>query len=253
MSLFVVFEGGEGSGKSTQAHRLATALKERGIPFLLTYEPGDTNLGGELRKMLLDRDREPMSKRTEALLFAADRSEHVDNVIRPALARGEVVICDRYIASNIAYQGYAQGLSEKSIRSLSEWASGNLYPDVTIYLDVPPKIGVQRACTVKKTRFEDKDLEFHQRVAEGFDALIEPSWLTLDAREPIDFLAGHILPHVLEVLRLKKEAQRVMEEVYTRSITTVSDHMQQLGFSQAEIDYIKGQGEIIKGERAGWH
>jgi dTMP kinase len=248
MSLFIVFEGGEGSGKSTQCHLLATALKERGIPFILTHEPGDTEVGVELRKILLDRNRAPLSAKTEALLFAADRSEHVDNVIRPALARGEVVICDRYIASSVAYQAYAGGLPKDTIRSLSEWATNSLYPDVVFYMDLSPEIGLKRVSDARMTHFEDKGLEFHRRVKDGFDDQYSATWVQMDGRDSAEALAGRILEHTLHMIKLKEEARRVMEEVFTRSVTNANDIMQQLGFSEEERNHFLLRAKALRKE-----
>lgn len=249
MSLFIVFEGGDGSGKSTQAHHLAKAFKKEGIPFILTHEPGDTELGHILREALLDRNRTPMSKKAEALLFAADRAEHVEKIIRPALDRGEVVICDRYIASTVAYQVYGNELSREIVEYMSKWASGDLYPDVTFFLDIPPEIGVARACTVKKTRFEDKDLEFHRRVSLGFHEQIDTYWKKIDAQLSTPVIAEIVREHAFEMYRLKEEAIQVTREVFSNRVNAVAEHMAVLGFSQAEIDRISARAGIIKSER----
>lgn len=182
--LFIVFEGGEGSGKTTQAKKLAEMLDQLLIPTVLTKEPGGTLFGGGIRKMLLEPQRSFSSKKAEALLFAADRAEHHEAVIKPALGRGEVVICDRYIASSVAYQAYAGGLDPEDVYQTSEWAVDGLMPDLTIYLDIPPEKGLARA---SKTHFENKGLPYHQDVHRGFMRQInDNSWWVIDAQQSPD-------------------------------------------------------------------
>ncbi len=165
--LFVVFEGGEGTGKSTQAAMLAEALRGKGHDVVLTFEPGATSVGRRLREVLLDRSSTGMSPRTEALLYAADRAQHVAEVIRPALARGAVVISDRYVDSSLAYQGAGRDLDDHEVRRLSRWATGGLAADLTVVLDVDPAVGLQRA-TGPGDRIESEVLEFHERVRSRF-------------------------------------------------------------------------------------
>jgi dTMP kinase len=197
--LFVVFEGGEGSGKSTQARLLSKALCAMGVHNHLTREPGDTELGADLREILLKRGRSPIAIRTEALLFAADRAEHVDKLVRPALDRGDVVVCDRYIASSMAYQSYAGGLSKAAVKFLSEWASRSLQPDITFLLDVSPEVGLERAKKVDPGRFEDKTLDYHTMVRMGFLSQRNPSWITLDGTGSVVDLHRTILINTLKV------------------------------------------------------
>jgi len=165
--MFVAFEGGEGTGKSTQAALLADVLRKRGHDVVVTFEPGATAVGRRLREVLLDRASTGISARTEALLYAADRAQHVAEVIRPALARGAVVISDRYVDSSLAYQGAGRELDEHEVRRLSRWATGGLAPDLTIVLDVEPSVGLARA-TGPGDRIEIEALEFHQRVRSQF-------------------------------------------------------------------------------------
>ena len=143
--MLIAFEGGEGSGKSTQASRLAEWLTERGVAVTLTHEPGATDLGARIRRILLDSPDGSLTPRAEALLFAADRAHHVDTVIRPGLERGEVVITDRYVDSSLAYQGAGRALVMDDVRRLSRWATGGLRPDLTVLLDVDPELGLERA------------------------------------------------------------------------------------------------------------
>jgi dTMP kinase len=237
--MFIVFEGGEGSGKTTQALKLAEALKEKEIPFILTKEPGGTPLGDELREILLDRLGPPMSAKTQALLLAANRADHVESIVAPALARGEVVICDRYIASSVAYQGHAEGLPRNEIRELSEWATNGLYPDVTFFLDVTPEWGLQRARRVKETRFEDKPLGFHYKVQEGYIAQIDSSWVVIDGLDLIEKIAAHIREHVFKMYELKQEARQVVRSVYENSVKTIVENMRMLGLDEGEIERLK--------------
>jgi dTMP kinase len=203
--LFIVLEGGDGSGKTTQAKMLSDALKIHNVDHHLTREPGDTRLGANLRALLLDRGGEPISKKAEALLFAADRAEHVEKVIRPTLNRGVMVICDRYIASTIAYQGYASGLDAPVLRTVSDWASSDLYPDLTFFLDVDPVIGLERAMKVKTTRFEDKDLSYHHAVHRGFLEQRDQTWVTMDGMESAEVVHSKILHYVLGVMSAMKQ------------------------------------------------
>ena len=165
--LFVAFEGGEGTGKSTQAVLLADALRGEGLDVVMTFEPGATPVGRRLREVLLDKANSAMSARTEALLYAADRAQHVSEVIRPALSRGAVVITDRYVDSSLAYQGAGRDLDDHEVRRLSRWATGGLIPDLTVVLDVDPSVGLARA-TGPGDRIETEALQFHERVRSRF-------------------------------------------------------------------------------------
>lgn len=196
--LFIAFEGGEGSGKSTQAKLLVDALRDVKIKAELTHEPGDTELGKKLRAILLDPESAPVSKVAQALLFAADRAEHVQCVIDPLLQRSEVVVCDRYMASTMAYQGYGEGLWKEKVDAMSRWAAMPVgHPDVTYYLDVDPGIGLVRAKKVAETQFEMKDLAYHDLVRKGFKEQIMQSWVVLDARRSIEDLRAAIFDHAL--------------------------------------------------------
>jgi dTMP kinase len=184
--MLIAFEGGEGSGKSTQAARLAEWLTERGVAVTATHEPGATDFGLRVRQILLDSPDGSLTPRAEALLFAADRAHHVDTVIRPALDRGDVVITDRYVDSSLAYQGAGRALAVDDIRRLSRWATGGLRPDLTVLLDIDPELGLERARAAGhgQDRVERESLEFHQRVREGFRALADAApdqYLVVDA------------------------------------------------------------------------
>ena len=160
--MFITFEGGDGSGKSTQIQSVRDWFESRGREVIVTREPGGTELGTEIRR-LVQNGPEDVDARTEALLYAADRAYHVATVIRPALERGAVVLGDRYIASSLAYQGAARSLGVDEIASLSAWATQGLYPSLTFLLDLPPEVGARRR-TDAPDRMERESMDFHERV-----------------------------------------------------------------------------------------
>jgi dTMP kinase len=166
--LFVTLEGGEGSGKSTLAGALASRLEERGYEVCLTREPGGTELGRAIQR-LLEGDRPP-TPLAELLLFAVDRAQHVHQVIAPALVAGKIVVCDRFADSTLAYQGFGRGLDVELIRRLNEEATGGLKPHLTLLLDLPPEVGLAREGAQLDVTGREP-VEFHQRVREGFLAL----------------------------------------------------------------------------------
>jgi dTMP kinase len=172
--VFVVFEGGEGAGKTTQIARVAASLRQRGREVVTTREPGGTEVGARIRALLLDVETGDLDPRTEALLYAADRAEHVAAVVRPALDRGAVVVSDRYVDSSLAYQGAGRRLHLDDVALLSRWATGDLVPHLTVVLDVDPRVGLARFDGAD--RLESQALDFHDRVRQGF--------LDLAAREP---------------------------------------------------------------------
>ena len=190
---FITLEGPEGAGKSTQAAWLADALRKSGREVCLTREPGGNSIGERLRAIVLAARERPYSPRADALLFNAARAQLVDEVIRPALDRGAIVVCDRFSDSTLAYQGYGGGLDPSALRRLADWATGGLVPDLTILLDLPVDVGLGRRAAEAKTeesRFEDSRLhgrDFHERVRDAFLrlALDEPSrWRVVDADRP---------------------------------------------------------------------
>jgi dTMP kinase len=200
--LFVAFEGGEGAGKSTQVRRLAEELRSQGREAVTTFEPGDTSVGRELRQILLGHQTGQLDARTEALLYAADRAEHVASVVRPALERGAVCITDRYLDSSIAYQGAGRVLDPADVARISHWATGTLLPHLTIVLDIDPARGLTRF-DAPADRLESEPLAFHQRVREHFIALAARSperYLVLDAERSVDDLAEAVLAAVMEQL-----------------------------------------------------
>lgn len=198
---FIVFEGGDGAGKSTQAALLVQALGQKGHTVLHTREPGGTPIGEKLRSLVLDHGQGTVDARTEALMYAAARAAHVEQVIRPALAAGTMVICDRFVDSSLAYQGIGRGLGEDQVRSINEFATGGLAPDLTVLLDVSPADGRSRRTVgadgqpVAEDRLESEPDEFHSRIRDAFVdfAAREPErYLVLDAATGVDTLASAI-------------------------------------------------------------
>ena len=202
--LFITFEGGEGAGKSTQIARLARRLEADGREVVVTFEPGGTPLGKEVRRLVLSPDSH-VTPRSEALLYAADRAHHVDTVIEPALAAGNVVICDRYLDSTYAYQGAGRALSLDDVRTVMRFAVAGRMPDVTVLLDIDPVEGLRRARGEGAgDRIEAEGLEFHQAVRRGFLELAaaEPDrFVVLDASGTPDEIAEAVADAVRERAR----------------------------------------------------
>jgi len=191
--VLIAFEGGEGTGKSTQARRLAERLGDRA---LLTYQPGATAIGASIREVLLDPATTGLDPRAETLLMAADRAQHVAEVIRPALAAGKVVVTDRYLHSSVAYQGYGRQLGPEAVLAVSAFATGGLLPDVVVLRVVRPEVRDARlAARGGHDRFERAGAEFHQRVEDGFLALAaaDPDrWVVVDGDAAVDEVAARI-------------------------------------------------------------
>ncbi|GAB6159181.1 dTMP kinase [Desulfotomaculum varum] len=190
--IFVVFEGVDGSGKTTQLNLLNKYLSEQNIPTLMTREPGGTPVGEKIRELLLDCRFAEMQEHAEALLYAAARAQLVAQVIRPGLAAGKVVLCDRYLDSSLAYQGYGRGMDTALLANINELATGGLRPDLTVLLDIPPQEGLQRSRQDRPAdRLESESLAFYQRVRSGYLALARQNpaaYLVLDARQPVQQL-----------------------------------------------------------------
>lgn len=202
MGRFITFEGPEGSGKTTQIRLLAAALKERGWRVLATREPGGSNIGNAVRSILLDSANTEMSPRAEALLFNAARAQLVDEVIRPALDQGFIVLCDRYADSTLAYQGYGHGQVLEPLRRLGDYATGGLAPDLTIFLDIDPQEGLQRkedGAIEEWNRMEDQALAFHQAARNGYLELARKTpqrWLVVDANQETTAVHDAIMQRV---------------------------------------------------------
>ncbi len=186
----IALEGVDGCGKTTQARILAGRLDA-----LSTFEPGATPLGAALRTLLLDRGEAPVSARAEALLMSADRAQHVDQVIAPALDAGRWVVTDRYAASTLAYQGFGRGLDRGELESLVGWAAAGVRPDLTVLLDLPVAVAAARRHGGTSDRMESESGEFHLRVADGFRTLAADAadpWLIVDATGSVDEIAESI-------------------------------------------------------------
>ncbi|WP_433470161.1 dTMP kinase [Spirillospora sp. CA-128828] len=200
--VFVAFEGGEGAGKTTQARLAAIWLRDHGYDVVTTHEPGATKIGMRLRAMLLDRDTTGLSVRAETLLYAADRADHVANVIRPAMDRGAIVVSDRYVDSSLAYQGFGRQQPVEDIARVNAWATGGLVPDLTVLLEIPPQAGLNRL-SAPADRIESESADFHERVRAGFHALAEADpdrYLILDASRPQGELSREIQYRIREIL-----------------------------------------------------
>lgn len=205
--MFITLEGPEGSGKTTQMTPLAAALRAAGYDVLTLREPGGTSISEQVRAILMNLENTAMHARTEILLFLAARAQLVEEVIRPQLAAGKVVLCDRYIDSTLAYQGFGQGESLATLRSLLDFATGGLRPDLTILLDIESRAGIQRKQTSGEwTRMDAFTLAYHQRVRQGYLdlAAAEPQrWLKLDAARPADEVQAELQQVILERLRAR--------------------------------------------------
>jgi dTMP kinase len=204
--VFITFEGPEGSGKSLQARNLVERLHAEGIAALLTHEPGGTPLGTELREIVLGRQELSLVPRAEALLMNASRAQLVESIVRPALERGEVVVCDRFADSTLAYQGAGRGLDGQELKSVISFATAGLQPDMTILLDVPVEVGLARKhAQAERNRFEAEALAFHTRVRSAYQSLARSNpqrWRCFDGREEPNRLSELISTAVLERLRL---------------------------------------------------
>ncbi len=199
--VFVCFEGGEGAGKSTQARLLRDRLEADGHVVRLTREPGDTPVGAEVRRIVLDPATGALADRTEALLYAADKAEHVHAVVGPALAAGEVVITDRYVDSTLAYQGAGRSLPADELEWVARWATGDLRPHLTVLLDLEPSEGLTRF--EERDRIEGESVAFHQRVRVEFLRLAaeDPDhYVVLDARAGVEQIADEVHARLRPVL-----------------------------------------------------
>jgi dTMP kinase len=199
--VFVVFEGGDGVGKTTQVERLCAWLANAGHEVLKTFEPGDTTLGAMIRRIVLDPATGEMSPRAEALLYAADKAQHVFSLVRPALERGAVVVCDRYVDSMLAYQGAGRVLEPAGLERIARWATEDLRPDLTVVLDAELSDGIH--AKAEKDRLESAGDVFHERTRQFFLQLArqEPGrYLVLDARASREEIAAQVVARVAPLL-----------------------------------------------------
>jgi dTMP kinase len=221
--VFIVFEGGEGIGKSTQSKLLQQWLEQEGEIVVLSREPGGSDLGIEIRKILLSHSTGEISPRAEALLYAADRAHHVFSVIRPALAAGQVVISDRYFDSSIAYQGAGRILEPGEVARISRWATESLFPTLTIIIDLPAEIGLARLKS--KDRLESQPIAFHERVRQEFLqlALLDPErYFIVDGNQSIADIHTEVIERVSQIQALKRNAQEDKGRLLLRPIRAVN-------------------------------
>lgn len=196
---FITLEGGEGSGKTTVLGRVAAYLQNRSMPYRITREPGGVEIAEKIRSIILDPVHTAMDARTEALLYAASRSQHLAEVVEPALREGLTVLCDRFVDSSLVYQGHARGLGMEEVWSINRFAIGDRMPDLTFYLDVDPEIGLSRIAANQEREVNRLDLEslsFHQKVREGYQLLAQANpdrIVVLDANRPVHMVEQDIM------------------------------------------------------------
>jgi len=209
MSLFVTFEGPDGSGKTTQIRLLRAYLEEQGYPVYQTREPGGTSIGDQIRQVLHDTANTEIRATTEILLYSASRAQLVEEVIRPALAAGQIVLCDRYAESTLAYQGYGRGLDLDTLQTITAFATGRLRPDLIVYLDIPTEEGLRRKRRAHETendewnRLDQESIDFHEGARRGYWRLAEQEpdrWLIVDACQPVEVIQQGVRQAVLSRL-----------------------------------------------------
>lgn len=198
MSLFITFEGGEGCGKSTVLAKINTLLQAEGHQTLVSREPGGTEISEQIRNVILDKNNTAMDPRTEALLYAASRRQHLVEKIWPALKEGKIVLCDRYLDSSLAYQGGARSLGMEEIAKVNEYATEGTFPDLTLFFDLDPEIGLKRIAENSGREVNRLDLEkmaFHQKVREGFQTLAKrysDRYVVIDASKPLEEVVQNV-------------------------------------------------------------
>jgi len=202
MSAFITFEGPEGSGKTTVLQQVASKLQGE-FETIVTREPGGVTTGEQIREILLEGG--DMDERTEALLFAASRREHLVGKVIPSLDQGKVVLCDRYIDSSLAYQGYARGIGVEEVKAINEFAINGLYPDLTIYLDVSVEVGRQRIVSNlrQQNRLDQEDVAFHEKVVEGYHKVIDSDssrFVVIDANQNVEDVVDATYKSILKYL-----------------------------------------------------
>jgi dTMP kinase len=243
--IFIAFEGGEGIGKSTQSQLLKQWLEQEGESVVLSREPGGTDLGIEIRRILLSHSTGEISPRAEALLYAADRAHHVFSVIRPALARGEVMISDRYFDSSIAYQGAGRVLEPGEVARISRWATESLFPTLTIIIDLPAEIGLGRLKS--KDRLESQPIAFHERVRQEFLQLaaVDPErYFIVDGNQSIDEIHTAIISRVSQIPTLKRNAVEDKGNLLLRPIRAAGKAVKKTSNSATKA--VKKTGTAVK-------
>ncbi|NQX49536.1 dTMP kinase [Paenibacillus tritici] len=196
---FITLEGGDGSGKTTVLGRVAAYLQNHSMPYLITREPGGVDIAEKIRSIILDPAHTAMDARTEALLYAAARSQHLAEVVEPALQEGITVLCDRFVDSSLVYQGYARGLGIEEVWGINRFATGGRMPDLTFYLDVDPEVGLSRIAANQGrevNRLDLENLEFHQKVQAGYKLVVDSDpqrIVVLDAGRPIHMVEQDIV------------------------------------------------------------
>lgn len=246
--VFVVFEGGDAAGKSTQVKKLTQHLRRGKVPHIVTHEPGDTWLGQQVRRLVLDPDSGDITARAECLLYIADKAQHVVEVVQPALDRGEVVVCDRYVDSTIAYQAAGRALPPADVETIARWATRNLRPHLTVLLDVDPRQAV--GGKANKDRIEAAGDAFHRRVREGFLALAarDPEhYLVLPARDSIESIARRVARRVDELVAAARaetgpEGDVVADSRAVAESLAQSEGSQPTGIPTPRIFATSGQG-----------
>ena len=209
MSLFIVFEGGEGCGKSTQTRALCRHLSRDGFQVVLTREPGGTRLGERVRRYLKQTNETPISPLAELFLIATARAQLVSEVIRPALKQKRTVICDRFTPSTLAYQGYGRGLDMDALREVNDIATDGLVPDLIVLLDIPVEDGLNRKKSKESDRFESESVAFHTRVRRGYQKMAKADpkrWLVVDGRLPRKAIEKKVWERVGILLRRESHA-----------------------------------------------
>jgi len=202
--IFITLEGPDGSGKTTQINFLNEYLRKKGYEVILTREPGGTIISERIRQIILDINHKEMSDMTEALLYASARAQHVDQVIKPALNEGKIVICDRFVDSSIAYQGLARGIGMELIESINKFATNGIIPDITILLDIKAELGIKRKKSqAELDRLEVQKLEFHNKVCEGYKILAQNNKdriKVIDGTKSIDQIRNQVISLIDDIL-----------------------------------------------------
>jgi len=202
--MFITVEGPDGSGKTTQLALLVEGLRQHGYDVVVTREPGGTTVGNSIRSVLLSPEHHEMTPRVEMMLYAASRAQNVDQVIRPALARGAVVVCDRFVDASVAYQGYGLQYDLQEVQSINEWATNGVTPDLTFLFDLTPSRASERMKERGQLdRIESRDVAFHERVYEGFQTLLRENperMVRIDADQSVESIQDEVLDFTLEQL-----------------------------------------------------